>query len=486
MTYRIEEQKWILYRHTRSFRMIKVVAELLKWFSSAGIWEDEKSRLLWKLAEIWLYRERNISRPLDAINHRINTLAYYMFWYKDIVNWEKKFLFSPLWNLFLKKIDDNKAISKIFLTMLWAVQFPHPHWWTDPSFLVFPFRIIFKLLTDSRLDNKIYAFEFAYLIVFIKEINEEKYEELVWNILLLRSESNAIIEKKFKENEHLFVNAVYEWDYYVSELLMDAWILEKFEWEVICRLQHGKTNTFRKVTRNYVEIDKELVDYCWNLLSEYSYFEQPLILSDPERLTVDTIKEIYSFYPDVLLKEVWEQNDAISQILSLPKLIETYANNNEWLEAYLFEDVLTEWFNMFYNVEAKKIWWAWNTDIECLYTTKSKKFAVDAKSTKNKLSIINSWRLNAHREKIGGKYTIVITPRYVPAVREDIRWTNIVIILANTFSEYLYNNLSNNIREIDYSEFDNLIIDNLWKDISPLISNLTFNKFAINEPWKQS
>ena len=135
-------------------------------------------------------------------------------------------------------------------------------------------------------------------------------------------------------------------------------------------------------------------------------------------------------------------------------------------------------FNMFINVEAQKIGGAGNTDIECLFITKKKKFSVDAKSTKNKLSGINAGRLEGHREKIGGAYTIVVTPRYVPAVLQDIRTSPIVIIRANTFSEYLYNCIDNNIREIDYADFDNIIVNNLGRDISKNISDLTISKFA--------
>ena len=93
---------------------------------------------------------------------------------------------------------------------------------------------------------------------------------------------------------------------------------------------------------------------------------------------------------------------------------------------------------------------AGNTDLECLYIPRKKKFTVEAKSTKNKLSSVNAGRLAGYREKIGGAYTIVVTPRYVPAVLQDIRTSPIVIIRANTFSEYLYNCIDNDIREIDY------------------------------------
>ena len=88
--------------------------------------------------------------------------------------------------------------------------------------------------------------------------------------------------------------------------------------------------------------------------------------------------------------------------------------------------------------------------------------------------------MREHREEIGGDYTIVVTSRYVPATKRDIKGTPIVIILASTFAEYLYNHIFHEVREIDYKDFDNIIVNNLGKDVSSLISDLTLNKFAAN------
>ena len=177
------------------------------------------------------------------------------------------------------------------------------------------------------------------------------------------------------------------------------------------------------------------------------------------------------------MEEIGENKEEL-RLLELPRLIETYSNNPDNETAYLFENVLEEGFNMFVNVEARKIGGAGHTDIECLYITKRKKFAVEAKSTANRLLGINSGRLREHRQQIGGEYTIVITPRYVPAARRDINGNPIVIILASTFSEYLYNHIHHDIREIDYEDFDSIITNNLGTDISRLISEMTMRKFA--------
>ena len=319
----------------------------------------------------------------------------------------------------------------------------------------------------------------AYSVVFVKEATQKTYNDLVNELLTLRSFSDEEIAQKFQEDRHAYVNSAYEWDYYVSTLFESAGVLNKENGVVITKLQHGNTNTLRKITRNEVSIPENLKSLVRQLESEYSFLEKPLLLNDPERLKIDVIKEIYSFYPKTLLVEIGEAVDDFKfELLNLPKLIEQYANNNEGAEAYLFEDALTDGFNMFYNVEAEKVGGAGNTDLECLYIPKKKKFAVDAKSTKNKLSGVNAGRLEGHREKIGGAYTIVVTPRYVPAVLQDIRTSPIVIIRANTFSEYLYNCIDNDMREIDYEDFDNIIVNNLGKDISKNISDLTISRFA--------
>lgn len=479
MTLRIDRKKWILYRHTSDFEKLCAVAMYLKSYTKTGISKVDKTKLNLKLKELGLYSERNPDLPLDAINHKINQLSYYMFGYQATVDGQERFLYSPLGNLFLKHTENKEKTANIFLTMLWAVQFQHPHSGTNINFQLYPFRLIFKLLSEPRLAKKLYAFEVAYAIVFTKEINAMVYENLVNELLELRKLSNEELAQKFQEDRHAFVNSAYEWDYYVSTLLENAGVLNRKDGETICKLQHGKTKTFRKVTRNEVVISETVSTLVAKLQMEYSFLEKPLILNDPDRLKIDVVKEIYSFYPQTLLVEIGELVDDLKfELLNLPKLIEQYSNNNEGAEAYLFEDALVAGFNLFVNVKAEKVGGAGNTDIECLYITKRKKFAVDAKSTKNKLSGINSGRLQGHREKIGGVYTIVVTPRYVPAVLQDIRTSPIVIIRANTLSEYLYNCIDSDLREIDYEDFDRIIIANLGKDISKNISDLTISKFA--------
>lgn len=222
----------------------------------------------------------------------------------------------------------------------------------------------------------------------------------------------------------------------------------------------------------------DITKYVSKLEELYPFNSKPIKLNDPERLRIDVTKEIYNFYPAILLSEIGEVETESGKYLELPKLIEQYADNPNNETAYLFESVLTEGFNMFCNVEAQRRGGAGHTDIECLYLTEHKKFAVESKSTAGKLIGINVGRLREHREEIGGEYTIVVTPRYVPAAKRDIVGSANVIMLASTFAEYLYNCIDNDLREIDYSGFHKIIMENLGKDISKNISDLTLNLFA--------
>lgn len=481
----VERKKWILYKHTSSYEIIKAVALDVKNRCKTDISDIERHRMQDRLAALNLYKTRNPNdKPLDSINHRINTLEFWMFGYEDNSS-EKKFMFSPLGNLFLKYINDEDKLVKIFIAMMFAIQFQHPANGTDEEFQLYPFRLIFKLLTDERLDGKLYNYEYALIIAFVNSIDTQEYEKLINDILLLRKKSIDEIKDMYQLDEHTYVNSVYEWEYYTCTLLSTVGILKKTVGELICKLYHPtkkgskSARTGRNATSGYVEINDSVKCFINKMLEEYSFMQIPIRLNDKNRMKLDIIKEIYSFYPQILMKEIGESEE-LTKYLELPKLIEEYSNNPENDKAYLFEEVLCEGFDMFINVETRHIGGAGHTDIECLYITKKKKFAVESKSTANKLIGINSGRLREQREEIGGEYTIVITPRYVPAAKRDIKDSPIVIILANTFAEYLYNHIFNDVRDIDYADFDNIIVNHLGEDVSKLISDMTFEKFAAN------
>lgn len=478
-------EHWIFKKHTNNIDVLVEVAMYLK-EKKSGISSDEKKQLFKTLKQNSVYHPRQSTRdmPLDSINHRIDELSYYMFGYSAKIEKSKKFIFSPLGNLFLNNINNREKTSKILSTMLTGMQFPHPASKPSREFSLYPFRLIFELLLDKRLDGKLYNYEIYQYLIYLKEMTPKIYEELVDDILNSRKLTSQEKFQNLQKVEDEIVKSVYEWEYYVLHLLSSQGIFVRHEGDFSGTLYHPVKNpntpkTGRRVTDGFFLLSEQVKHFIQKLLIQYPLFSEPLKMDHDKRQTSDIIKEIYSFYPDILLEELGEKvTELPTEILRLPKLIEEYALNEDGTTFDKFEDVLEEAFNLFYNVDARKLSGPGRTDIECVFLPLPEKFSVEAKSTSNKLPSLNAGRLAHHRELIGAKYTIVVTPRYVPSVKYDIKGQDIVIIKANTLSEYIYNYLNAGIRKIDYTEIRDIIQDNLGKDISLEVSEKTLMRFG--------
>lgn len=480
-----DNQTWIFKKHTNNIRLLIELALHLK-SNKSSISKEDKNEMytIFSKSELYNPRESLRDKPLDAINHKLDGLSYFMFGYSDRLNDENKFIFSPLGNLFLKHINSKDKLSKIFSCMLIGMQFPHPYSHPSKHFLLYPFRLIFKLLLDNRLHGRLYHYEVYKFIIHTKHIDETTYEYLVKSILNARDKSWNEKFDELLEIEYEIVKSVYEWQYYIVPLLASLNIVEVDDGDMVQKLYHPKREgsksspTARKANNGYIEINNAVIDFISRLLNEYSFLDTPTSLSNSQRQSSDITKEIYSFYPELLLTEIGETISVESHILNIPKLVTEYSRNPDNSTSGKFEKILEEAFNLFIDVDATWISGAGRTDIECIYLPIDEKFSIEAKSTKNKLSMINAGRLRHHRDLIGANYTIVITPRYVPSVRYDVEGQNIVLITADTLSEYLYNSLIFNDRNISYADIQVIIMENLGKDISPYISNLTLSKFG--------
>jgi len=353
---------------------------------------------------------------------------------------------------------------------------------------LYPFRLIFKLLLDDRLEKKLYHFEMEAIIVFIQKIDILSYENLVSKILETRQLADVEKFDILKRNEVSFVKIVYEWEYYVSKILKKSGVIIVDEGMRVVKLFHEQTRknslsspTARNASNGCFKLNPELISYISNLLAEFRFDEIPISLNDPRSLTDDSVKEIYSFYPKLLLIEIDEIIDEQQmKILELPKQIELFSTNKNNETSHLFEKVLVDGFNQFYNVIAIHHSGAGKTDIECLHQKvhTEEKFTVEAKSTSNKLMQISSGRLKHHRNLVGAAYTIVVTPNFAPSVKYDIDGQDIVILKASTLSEFLYQHLANGIREIDYNDVYEVVKGYMGKDISARISEITLTKFG--------
>ncbi|MFV0556994.1 MAG: restriction endonuclease, partial [Lactovum sp.] len=108
----LSENHWVFKKHINNLDKAIDVALYLK-ANKAGVSQEEKKQLFEKLRENQTYRPRISVRdePLDAMNHRIDMLSYYMFGYSTSLDGQKTFMFSPLGNLFLKYLDDSSKTA---------------------------------------------------------------------------------------------------------------------------------------------------------------------------------------------------------------------------------------------------------------------------------------------------------------------------------------------------------------------------------------
>jgi type II restriction enzyme len=494
------KEKWVLYRHERDMMTLTIGTALtLKKTAKGGLSKKAKTNILKNLDQSGLFSQRNQELKLDSATHKINHLIAYMFGYETLVSGKKIFIFNSLGNLLLRRLQAKKInpneIAKIFLAMLWAKQFPDD-FGTPRSIHVYPFRIIFKLLTDDRLDCKLYAFEFAYWVPFLKSIDEKEYEKLVQRLLRMRKLPDPKIKRMYKngkiKNEHVLVNSVYEWDYYVSNYLVDMGIVNRIENpKFICKVAHPQFKnskskpTERKVTRNYVTLNPKLKELCLQFLDKYPFNAKPLRYDDNTRLTDDIIESINKFYPVELLDSIgMEEDDRSIAVSNLPELLRETARapNSEILSKVAvgnaLEDTLVDVFNSFIDLRATGLGGAGRADVEIVYDNKEK-FACDAKATGKKLTQIKTRRLLMHRRQIGADYHIIVAPDYTPSVLEDIRSTANYIIKADTLAEYLRQHFDNDIRDISWKEIDDILgRKRNGRDISKDIHELTISKFG--------
>lgn len=499
---RSNNNAWIINKHINDVNLLIVYAKILK--NNHSLDKSEVAEFTQHLKENGQYNPRWGDRKINITTafNKISELCFYMFGYKSSDN--RKFIFSPLGNLFLEQENSSKNKMFVFTSMLWGMQFKHPHNNTNDNFNLFPIRLIFKLLLESRLNNKVYTTEILFFLYFIEEINENSYEMLVNLILEYRKLSK---EKKIdmffdtpmgrqinvdrwgyrKASETWWANKTHEWDYYFRKVLEQMNIISSFNNnDLLVSLQQGKTNTYRSLNNNYIKLNPELRKFIIDLNNDFPFKEKPI--KKDGVLESEFKSQVYGFFPSCLLKyinvkpKIFEKLIVVNQILNksifqVKEEINIFSIQGENHKE--FELALKDGFNSFIDIKAERVGGSGKTDVECVYLKLNKTFAVEAKATKNSFGTLQLGRLKEHREGINGMYTILITPRYQPVVERDIINEDIVILKPSIFSEYLYNHLYR-FDEVSFEEIHLIITKNKGTDISRIISEITLDRFSIS------
>lgn len=469
-------KRWILYKHTSS---LEIISETALYLAERGsVSKTNKKSLLNSQIAVGAYKGRNDAMPLDAATHRINTLRWLNIGYFAGAGENKRFVFSPLGNLFLENMNDPQKVQHIFLSLLWSKQFPDD-FGTDTLFQVFPFRLLFKLMSEPKLDSYITGPEYAHLVSSVNHIDEAAYDELISNILHFRSLPITTQSNLCKEDENHHVNGWHEWRYWRT-LLGDMGVMRiepSLSGETFV-LNHGKS-TKRTVDSLRSTVPEKFRDYVKELDREAPFLEKPVTFDEPGRLRSDVTKEILSFLPKALLQVLGEsENSVYSKIADLLNAVSMASLNAAKGDPDKFEELLTETMNTFVDVRAEWVGGPGMPDVSCVFTPVPENFIVEAKSTQKKLSALNAGRLKEHRKLSGARYTIVITPAYTPAALADIADTEVAILSTPAFVEYITNASRAGSGNYSYADIREITLDGFGTDISSKVSALTAAKFG--------
>lgn len=497
---RNKKAKWTVMKYVRNFDLLIQYADLIRDLK-AKVDDDTIVEINATMKDLGIYRPKTGLPSVDTTNFKICQIVYSMFAYRNDVSDSKEIVFSPLGNLLLDNMEKKDWVAKIFTTMLFGLPYSHPFNRMSPAFNLYPFRLVFKLLSDSRLNYTLYQDEVFYHVFWMKEIDEVSYESLVCNILAFRALSNKDKYNMFTEMlsvEDALANALHETTYLFGQL-QSAGIATIFGGEKIGILRQGgfgrkdvpdfpseeqlanyEPTGRRCYTNEGIRLHQNMVALVNSLLKAYPYYEKPhdLLNTLGEQ---DYILHLYSFYPKELLEELGIKQKTIENILQITKDIKKYSRNQEEGDCFKFESTLSDAFNEFIDVDARTIGGSGNTDVECIYLTIDEKFAVEAKSTQGKLGSINAGRLQLHRKKIRAKYTIIVAPYYKPSVEEDIAGTSNVMITASSLSNFLYQTAIHSKEEMSYEPLYQIIQQSMGQNITAKVNEYVARTFGIGK-----
>lgn len=494
-----KKSKWTVMKYVNDFNLLVQYADLIRDLK-ARVDDEAIIEVNDIMRSLGVYIPRYGTPSVDTTNFKICQIVYSMFAYRNEESQNKEIVYSPLGNLLLDNLGKEDWVAKIYATMMYGMPFNHPFNRMRPDFNIYPLRLVFKLLSDPRLEYKIYEDEMFYHIFWVKEIDEVKYETLVETLLEYRSlptsEKYQMCIERLSVQDTL-ANALHETHYLFGQL-KTAGIADIFDGEVVGTLRQGgfgrqtvpdfptpeelanhPPTGIRAYRTEGIKLNRTVIPLVNKLLAAYPYFEKPHDLLETLGRQ-DYILQLYNFYPQELLADLGITSQRrIQTMLQITKDIKKYSRNQEEGDCYKFEDILADAFNEFGDVEAHTIGGSGNTDVECLYLTIDEKFAIEAKSTQTKLSGINAGRLQLHRDKINAKYTIIVAPYYLPSVETDIRDTVNVLITASSLSNFLYQYTINNPDSISYKPLYGIVQDSLGTNISSKVNEYVAKNFGI-------
>lgn len=445
---------WIIPQHHKKIERFYDIISLLNEWQENGI-QDFRNTIISKFESKWDYKWRQNTDKVSAANHNIDEPFFYWFIYK----FNKKVFISKYGKILYDCWNNKEDRAVVLLFSLFNIQYYHPAKKSVTARL-FPFRLVFSVLCDERIWWKLSWPEF-YFLYQIETLDESIYENLIKKLLKFRR-NNMELKEYFRWREDAFVKTQCSVQYFIW-ILKSVWIFifdDSFKNESI---SSSKRRDATSININNISLSSKFLNVINLLNSKYSIFEIP---RSNAHLPSELISEIYNYVDEDIYKfiSIWKKQNT-----QLAQDIYNFSIDSE--KCYEFEEKINEAWKLFYNIKSEVVWGSWEPDFVAAFFPEfpdnSQKyiFTWDAKSTKNQLQMINAGRIRSHMQKYKSNFSIIVTPKYSPASKNDIRWENMVILSSLALSEVTRQIILNNDKP-SFQSFYNIIINNFWQDIS--------------------
>jgi hypothetical protein len=500
---------WVLEKHTKSIDDLLFYLKLIN-DNNGGLSKPDLDDYI-KKAKL---EKRYVPRKKDStstIKNKVGALRSYGF---GVLTSDSKFYVGPYGELLIKHFGSKDNIKKIVLSSLWFFQYPH-HKLTTEGFSIYPFRLIFKLMRDKKLNYRIYSAEIVYFLMFTKTINQQSYDDLLKLILEFRSLSpkdqeglflkenrigsqsniNNFVKENFSYNDSMIKASEMQWadlthqvQYYNMSFLEDLGIINS---HVILKakslaqfsqtLPKAKSTTVRTLKHMYYQGSNELNTFIDDLCREYPFDKDPM----PRDVKIEDEFVISSIgtVPNLLKIEIGDTSETmlneVESYESEPEDLKYLGTQSKNMNDYTrFEKLIALHMDKFKNITAQHLGGSGKTDVECSDSEYKDKFNIDGKTTNKVLSAVNPSRLEQHRKKNGGKFTTIITPYFSKGVLVDIENTKNTIITTQAFDE-LVRKYTIHDKLVSFGPIRIILEKNLGKDSTPDLSAHLINTFGI-------
>ncbi len=483
---RSKDNKWIMQKNISSSNLLEAFVSGMQ--NQNNIIDSDY--LVNYLRSTHTYHGRSEEGNSNTMGVRLSQACFYMFGFKK----DHTFYPSPMTELYLNQTADKEKIS---LVNLFSMQFPSPYSETPSNFNIYIGRFLLKLLSDNRIDRKLYIDEMVYFLPFIERITPEIYNELIESILEFRGmsyEQKKDLFTSVQDYDDVFANCMHEINYYFLRIFSGFGCLEIVSDSFhnngkLFSFRHGNGNTFRtdayasmQRISGYVQINPNLMSTVKELLNEYSPFDKPITQAD-SLSKEDWIRDLYEFEPLKYISIVIPSHNNKADVVDIIKDM-VYQSKYGSRDGKSFEESLKPVFELFReNRNVEIISGSGDTDLLCVMENDDEslyKINVDAKTSHHQTSSINPIRITNHIRLNNSRYCIIVSPKFSRGVRTDIQGFQIVTIEAETLANYCLKECLNSKDGLaDYNDLNLHITDNLGTDITKAVNYIIDEKYGI-------